>query len=159
MRIALAILFASLALVAQANGIYKWVDENGVVHFGEQPPNDGDVEVIKKPKSERYKQWEAEQQSALAAEESKNPAPKPPAEKKPAGQPEPRQPAQMEKEIARAEAAARAQRCQASRKTLKTLNSHARVREMDESGNLRMLGEDERQQRITQEQQSIRKNC
>ncbi|MDP5210270.1 DUF4124 domain-containing protein [Microbulbifer sp. 2205BS26-8] len=158
MRIALAILFSSLALTAQANGIYKWVDENGVVHFGEQPPNNADVEVIKKPKSERYKQWEAGQQSALAAEEPKALTPKHTTEKKPAGQPE-RQSVQVEKEIARAEAAARAQRCQASRKTLKTLTSHARVREMDESGNLRMLGEDERQQRIAQEQQSIRKNC
>ena len=72
MRTALAILlFPTLAccltLAARADGIYKWVDEDGVVHFGAQPPQKEEVEVVKKPKSERLKQWQA-QQAALKAD-------------------------------------------------------------------------------------------
>ncbi|WHI50707.1 DUF4124 domain-containing protein [Microbulbifer sp. MLAF003] len=157
MRIALAMLISSLALTAQASGIYKWVDENGVVHFGEQPPSSTEVEVIKKPKSERYKQWEAEQQATRAAKEAKTT--KPAIETQPQGQPTPQQPSEVDEQVARAQAAARAQRCQNSQDNLKALTSHARVREVDENGNHRVLGEDERQQRINQEQKSIRENC
>ncbi|MFA0810479.1 DUF4124 domain-containing protein [Microbulbifer epialgicus] len=159
MRVALAMLISGLALTAQANGIYKWVDENGVVHFGEQPPNSSEVEVIKKPKTERFKQWEAEQQAARAATEAKKQTTKPAVEPQPIRQPVPQQPSKEEEQAARAQAAARAQRCQNSQENLKALTSHGRVREVDENGNQRVLGEDERQQRITREQQSIRENC
>ncbi|QFT53499.1 DUF4124 domain-containing protein [Microbulbifer sp. THAF38] len=159
MRIALAILFSGLALAAQANGIYKWVDEDGVVHFGEQPPNSSEVEVIKKPKSERYKQWEAEQQAALAAEKAKQEAAKPTPEKKSTAKQEPQGSSKVDEQVARAQAEARAQRCESSQKNLKALTTHARVREIDEQGNQRMLGEDERQERISKEKQSIRDNC
>ncbi|WP_444883731.1 DUF4124 domain-containing protein [Microbulbifer sp. PSTR4-B] len=159
MRIALAMLFSGLALAAQANGIYKWVDENGVVHFGEQPPSSTEVEVIKKPKSERYKQWEAEQQAAIAAEKAKQVAAKPTPERKNTTKQEAQGPSKVDEQVARAQAAARAQRCESSQKNLKALTTHARVREIDEQGNHRMLGEDERQERITKEKQSIRDNC
>ncbi|BBM00690.1 DUF4124 domain-containing protein [Microbulbifer sp. GL-2] len=159
MRIALAMLISSLVLTAQANGIYKWVDENGVVHFGEQPPGSTEVEVIKKPKSERYKQWETEQHAVRAAEEAKKQAASPPTEPQAKTQPIPQQPSEVDEQVTRAQAAARAQRCQGSQQNLKALTSHARVREVDENGNQRMLGEDERQQRISQEQKSIRENC
>lgn len=37
----LALLFLGMALPAYA-GVYKWVDENGNVHYSEQPPKAGD---------------------------------------------------------------------------------------------------------------------
>ena len=53
MRIAtniMAVLFATLLFLAMdvmaANEIYRWVDENGVVHFGEQPPEKGDAQSV-----------------------------------------------------------------------------------------------------------------
>ncbi|GAB2894171.1 DUF4124 domain-containing protein [Microbulbifer echini] len=159
MRIALAMLFSGLALATQANGIYKWVDEDGVVHFGEQPPNSAEVEVIKKPKSERFKQWESEQQAALTEEQAKQEASKHSPEPQNTNKQEPQGSSKMEEEIARAQAQARAQRCESSQKNLKSLTTHARVREIDEQGNHRMLGEDERQQRIADEKKSIRDNC
>jgi hypothetical protein len=53
MRIAtniMAILFATLLFLAMdvmaGNEIYRWVDENGVVHFGEQPPEKGNAQSV-----------------------------------------------------------------------------------------------------------------
>lgn len=160
MRIALAALIIGLAMAAQADGIYKWEDENGVVHFGSQPPPQKEqVEVVKKPKSARYKQWESEQQALLAqqrAKEQKAEAEKQPqakAESKP--QPEP----QEEAGPSPAELTVRAQRCQRARGNLQELTTHSRVREMGADGNLRVLGEEERQERIAQAQRLIRENC
>lgn len=46
----MAVLMATLLFLAMdvmaANEIYRWVDENGVVHFGEQPPEKGDAESV-----------------------------------------------------------------------------------------------------------------
>ncbi|MGL6160051.1 DUF4124 domain-containing protein [Microbulbifer sp.] len=159
MRIALAALITGLAMSAQADGIYKWEDENGVVHFGSQPPPQKEqVEVVKKPKSDRYKQWESEQQALMAqrAKEQKAEAKKQPAAKtetKPEPQP------QEQAGPSPAELAIRAQRCQRARGNLQELQSHSRVREMDASGNMRVLGEEERQERIARAQQMIRENC
>jgi hypothetical protein len=44
----LAWLVAIVALGAQAE-IYKWTDEKGQVHYGEQPPPTADTKVIKAP--------------------------------------------------------------------------------------------------------------
>ncbi len=53
MRIAtniMAVLFATLLFLAMdvmaGNEIYRWVDENGVVHFGEQPPEKGNAQSV-----------------------------------------------------------------------------------------------------------------
>ena len=58
MRIAtniMAVLFATLLFLAMDvmadNEIYRWVDENGVVHFGEQPPQKGDAQSVSIPQS------------------------------------------------------------------------------------------------------------
>ncbi|HLX22562.1 MAG TPA: DUF4124 domain-containing protein [Usitatibacter sp.] len=44
----LAWLVAIVALGAQAE-IYKWTDEKGQVHYGEQPPPDANTKTIKAP--------------------------------------------------------------------------------------------------------------
>lgn len=44
----LALLVALVALGAQAE-IYKWTDEKGQVHYGEQPPPNVDTKTIKAP--------------------------------------------------------------------------------------------------------------
>lgn len=37
---------AVLATTAQAARTYKWVDENGVTHYSQYPPPEGEVEII-----------------------------------------------------------------------------------------------------------------
>lgn len=157
----LSLSLSLLAAAAQADGIYKWVDKDGVVHFGSQPPQKEQIEVVKAPKSERYKRWQDEQQALVekrkletAAEASKN---------KPATQAA--QPAkQSEQDTANnqpsdAEMAARAQRCRSAQQRLQEMESHARVREIDASGNYRVLPEEERQQRIQRTRQIMQANC
>ncbi|WP_299595547.1 DUF4124 domain-containing protein [uncultured Microbulbifer sp.] len=150
-----------LAAAAQADGIYKWVDEDGVVHFGSQPPQKEKVEVVKAPKSARYKHWQSEQQALVdkrkletAAEAEKN---------KPATQAA--QPTQQtgqdtaNNRPSDAEMAARAQRCRSAQQRIQELESHARIREIDASGNYRVLPEEERQQRIQRTRQILQTNC
>lgn len=157
MRIALAILISSLALTAQADGIYKWVDENGVVHFGAQPPQqEKEIEVVRKPKSERYKKWQAEQ-AALKADQKM--AVGAPAEKTAAAKPEQKQESTEGKALSKAEQAVRAQRCRMAQTNLQELTTHSRVREIGPDGKMRVLPEEERQQRIQRMQQSIKENC
>ncbi|WP_346838856.1 DUF4124 domain-containing protein [Microbulbifer sp. SAOS-129_SWC] len=154
MRTAVAILLSSLAICAQADGIYKWKDENGVIHFGSQPPQEQQVEVIKKPKSQRYKQWEAKQQAEADAKAEKKPAA--PAKKKPVKDDDT---AKQGKAMSKAEQAVRTQRCRMAQSNLQELNSHARVREIGTDGKMRVLPEGERQARISQAQQAIQTNC
>lgn len=157
MRIVFAILISALALAAQADGIYKWTDENGVVHFGAQPPQEkDDVEVVKKPKSKRYKQWAAEQAALKAKAESANKAGEATGNESEA---EPEQQPQQEQALTKAQQAVRAQRCRQAQGNLQELTTHSRVREIGADGKMRVLPEEERQQRITQMQQIIRDNC
>ena len=163
MRTLIATLTLGLSLAAsvQADGIYKWVDENGVVHFGSQPPQEKQVEVVKAPKSERFKQWQQEQ-SALVAQGKMATAAKADqnniaTESKPALQRDERDDTQQD--LNQAETAARAQRCSSAQQRLQELESHARVREVDASGNYRVLPEEERQQRIQQTRQILQTSC
>src|SRR6185312_4591228 len=41
--IVLAACIAAAALAAEAQTVYKWVDKDGKVHFGDQPPADRDA--------------------------------------------------------------------------------------------------------------------
>ncbi|MCW8127509.1 DUF4124 domain-containing protein [Microbulbifer halophilus] len=162
MRIALAIFISALALAAQADGIYKWTDENGVVHFGSQPPQakqqeEDDVEVVRKPKSKRYKQWQAEQEALKAEKQAaEGNREEETAEDEPA---DPEQQPQQDEALSRAEQAVRAQRCRMARENLQELTNHSRVREVGADGQMRVLPEEERQQRIAQMKQTIRDNC
>lgn len=153
------ILGMGLAVSAQADGIYKWVDENGVVHFGSQPPKQEQVEVVKAPKSDRFKQWQQEQ-NALTAQRKLTTASDASSTDTPEAQPqtqEEQQPAQAD--TSDAEKAARAQRCRSAQQRLQELQSRPRVREVDASGNYRVLPEEERQQRIQQTKDVLQNNC
>jgi len=161
MRTIVTTLSLSLSLLAatvQADGIYKWVDEDGVVHFGSQPPQKEQVEVVKAPKSERYKRWQEEQQALLTQKKMATAAK---TENDAAStQPEPQATRESaDDRTAEAEMAARAQRCRSAQQRLQELESHARVREVDASGSYRVLPEEERQQRIQQTREILQTNC
>lgn len=158
MRFALVILISTLALTAQADGIYKWVDEDGVVHFGAQPPKEKEVEVVRKPKSDRYKQWQSEQQALAVAKQEETAEGDAAAEaqsgiREPAGQDDQAQ------QLTKAQQAVQAQRCRMAQSNLKELQTHSRVREVGADGKIRVLPEEERQQRIANAQRTIQENC
>ncbi|MFI2813108.1 DUF4124 domain-containing protein [Microbulbifer zhoushanensis] len=158
MRFLSAILLASLACTAYADGIYKWTDENGVVHFGSQPPQKKAVEVVKEPKSQRYRQWKQEQDAlAKAAEgEGNEESPLNEAGKRETGtNPD----VGEDTQLTQAQKSVRLQRCRQAQTNLQELTAHSRVREVDASGKIRVLPEDERQARIRQTRETIARDC
>ncbi|AEF20838.1 DUF4124 domain-containing protein [Pseudomonas fulva] len=136
-------LLLALSASAMAAPIYKWVDAQGVTHFGEQPPQG--------------------QQSTTV-----NPSAAPPASTTPEAKPAPTFDAIADPEQAAADAkvkqevaAQEAQRkkyCETQRNNLAQLENNPRVR-VEEGGEMRRLGEDERQKRIADAKQAIKENC
>lgn len=139
------IVTTSLALVlsstAMAGQIYKWVDAQGVTHFSEQPPQGQQANTVNTA------------------------TPPPPApEQKPAPTfqdiADPQQAAadaKVKKEVAEQEAQ-RLKYCETQRNNLAQLENNPRVR-VEDGGEMRRLGEDERQQRIADSKKAITENC
>jgi len=139
------ILTSSLLLVlsasAMASQVYKWVDAQGVTHFGAQPPQGQQATTI-------------------------NTAAPPPKIAEPATAPsfesiaDPEQAAideKVKREIATQEAE-RKKYCQSVRTNLAQLENNPRVR-VEVNGEVRRLNEEERQQRISEAKQAIGENC
>ena len=136
-------LLLALSASAMAGQIYKWVDAQGVTHFGEQPPQG---------------------QQASTINPSVAPPPSTTTEVKPAPTfdaiADPEQAAadaKVKKEVA-AQEAERKKYCDIQRNNLAQLENNPRVR-MEEGGEMRRLGEDERQKRIVDAKQAIKQNC
>lgn len=139
------ILTTSLALAlstaAMAGQVYKWVDAQGVTHFSEQPPQGQQATTVNKA------------------------APPPPTtETKPAPTfqdiADPEQAAadaKVKKEVAEQQVQLR-KYCETQRSNLAQLENNPRVR-VEEGGEMRRLGEDERQKRIAVSKKAIAENC
>ena len=134
-------LLLALSASVMASQVYKWVDAQGVTHFGAQPPQGQQATTI-------------------------NTATPPPKTAEPAATPtfessaDPEQAAIDEKvkqEIATQEAE-RKKYCQTVRTNLAQLENNPRVR-VEVDGEVRRLNEEERQQRISEAKQAIAKNC
>lgn len=134
-------LLLALSTTAMAGQVYKWVDAQGVTHFGAQPPQGQQATSIN-----------------TAA-----PPPKP-AEPKAAeifdNQADPEQEAidrKVKQEVA-AKEAERKKYCETVRTNLAQLENNPRVR-VEVDGEVRRLGEEERQQRIGEAKKAIADNC
>lgn len=134
-------LMLALSTTAMASQIYKWVDDKGVTHFGAQPPQDQQATTI-------------------------NPSAPPPRSvpnTPPSSNEEQLDPAQavidkqVKEEVAKQEAE-RKQYCETVRTNLAQLENNPRVR-IEDGGEVRRIGEDERQERINELKKSITENC
>ena len=124
-------------------GIYKWVDENGQVHYGERPVGSA---------AERM-QLDVRQPAAATEESSE--------EKTEQTAPAPAQPAAEEGEWVEAPLSRREkrQRCANARERLQNIESRGRLRVTDANGQVRRLTPKERDARIRQVRKDIRKYC
>ncbi|KAB7623222.1 DUF4124 domain-containing protein [Alkalilimnicola sp. S0819] len=135
-----AILLA-LPLLATAQ-VYKWTDENGQVHYGSQPPKQGQADRIKlraAPPAPRQEKSEPTQAKDESGGEQRRTA--------------------AEKE---AEAARRAQlqeNCAIARKNLAVLQEPTHRRFRTDDGEITYFDDEQRQQRIDQAQAYIDENC
>lgn len=133
---ALIVLMSTPVMAAQ---VYKWVDAQGVTHFGAQPP---------------------EGQQATSVNTTIAPTPAAiPAKLPQVGVDEEQQAIdeKVKKEVA-AKEAERKQYCEKMRTNLAQLENNPRLRE-EVNGEVRRLDENERQKRIAEAKKAIAENC
>ena len=140
----LTVLASGLALAlcgnAMAAQVYKWVDAQGVTHFGAQPPQGQQVETV----------------NTVVAPGKSVTAPAPASQEKS----EPDQQSidrKVEQQVAEQEAE-RKRYCETMRTNLAQLQNNPRVR-VEENGETRRITEEERQARITETRDKIAENC
>lgn len=132
-------LLLALSGSVMASQIYKWVDAQGVTHFGAQPPQGQAVEMLNTAAPPKQ-------------------APAVPAEAETTGEAEQRDiERQVKKQVAEQEAQ-RQQYCTTLRTNLAQLQNNPRVR-VEEEGEVRRLNEEERQARILEAKQKIAETC
>lgn len=133
----MASLMVGLSPICMAGQVYKWVDAQGVTHFGAQPPEGTEATTVLKS----------------SPSVAKPPAP-------PSGAPIGDQKAidkEVKKQIAEQEAQLKAF-CEQARTNLAQLQNNPRVRE-DVEGEMRRLTDEERRQRIDETRKQIEEHC
>jgi hypothetical protein len=137
-------LLLAMSATAMASQVYKWVDAQGVTHFGAQPPQGQEATSVN----------------------TATPKPKPAPAETPKAAPtfesiaDPEQAAIDEKvkQDVAAKEVERKKYCEDVRTNLSQLENNPRVR-MEVEGELRRLSEEERQKRIAEAQKAIAENC
>ncbi|MGY8818817.1 MAG: DUF4124 domain-containing protein [Pseudomonadales bacterium] len=133
-------LLLALSSSIMAGQVYKWVDAEGVTHFGAQPPQGQPAETLNT----------AVAPSKPAVTES--------ATLEQSGEPEQRDIDRKVKQQVAEQEAERQRYCTTLRTNLAQLQNNPRVRVEEEGGN-RRLNEEERQARIGETKQKIADNC
>jgi len=121
--------------------VYKWVDESGEVHYGDQPGNSNaqQVEIRKNETTapRTIKKTDAED-TTQATEEPAKPA-------------KPETPTISKKEKQRL--------CQQAKSDYATISSRGRMREINKKGEYTYLTEEQRQQRLAAAKKKQREYC
>ncbi len=149
MRAFLFALLSSLSLALCAEGIYKWVDEKGVTHYSESPPDDAagkkaiKVDIRPTPPSDPGKvvDWKAKELESRTQNVQKN---------------------QEERGRAEAEAkvtAERKQQCQAAMRQVAFYSQQVPVFTMNDKGERVAVEDDDRAKKIEDAQARMRQYC
>lgn len=153
--------FVYLAFVAlcvpalTAADVYRWVGPDGVVNYTQIKPQGVQAERVR---------TQGGRPSAAGAPAVK-PVQQPADPTADASQLSPKQ-QEMLKDLESAETARKQEvarireaNCERSRRVLDRLSANARIRVRDDSGEERVMGEDERQDRIAEAQRGVAENC
>ena len=137
------------APVAWAETVYTWVDEDGVRHFSQQPPEHEDYELknvdVRLPTTPAPASTTTATQSSLDQRVDDY-----------LGE---RDAAQQKRRLSRAEKAAMEQNCQISQQNLIAVESRTRVMVPNADGSMRQLTDDERLQAVEQARQDVERFC
>ncbi len=134
-------------LSASAQKVYKWVDENGQIHYSSKKPQNVDSETmrLKVPKPKPEEQAATDQ---TAAEATTDAADEQAAE------------AEATKMLAQVDRENYAKLCTQAKANLNALNSSPRVQQVDEStGQTRRMNDDERVQALKNALDGVRRYC
>ncbi|WP_271409194.1 DUF4124 domain-containing protein [Pseudomonas sp. Q1-7] len=147
------ILVGSLLLVLStptvAGQVYKWVDAQGVTHFGAQPPEGQEATSVNTsvPKPPTHL---PRLDSEIAQPQAPLPENKPEGDQKVIDE-------KVKAEVATQEAERR-KYCETVRTNLAQLQNNPRLR-VEVNGDVRRLSEEERQSRIREAEKAIGENC
>lgn len=134
-------LLLTLGAPAMAETIYRWVDSEGVTHFSAQPPQGRQADSLRLAVQPPPLQSTASEQGTERAGE--------------------REQREIERKVKREIAGQQAQHqhyCTTLRTQLVQLQNNPRVR-VEEGGQLRRLGEEERQMRIADTSKKLASDC
>jgi hypothetical protein len=133
--------------LAEAQKMYKWTDENGVVHFSETPPPGQEVESSDIPAgAERLGQApsmlspDADADTQSVAQQRRDEL-------------------AQKRELAQAENSALEAQCAAEKAEVERLEPHRRVFYTDENGETVRMDDQVRVDRVAAAKQFIRENC
>ncbi len=147
-RILIILALSSTAAGVAVAGIYKWVDDDGKVHYSETRPTGQAAKKMRVPtripkdnstyKRPSFKTDKNDEEKADAKNQ----------------QDKARQ--QEDKGLSAEE---KAKRCARARQVLETLSAGDRVRQKDAEGNISVLTEEQKQERIGREKKKINRYC
>ncbi len=120
-----------LAPAVFATGVYKWVDDNGKIHYGSQRPQDASAERLQLNVPTPATRPEDAEEEATGVELSDDDK------------------AQKERDAY----------CKSERARLKTVEKTADIHEKDASGNVRKLSAADRNQRLSKIRANISQYC
>lgn len=145
------LLFLMLACTNSFAAISKWVDNQGQVHYSDQPP----------PPDEKSEILRSTSDAAAPAGASAVPAQKSIAEQEADLEKARQAKQQAAKKAAQKQAAddALKTRCENAKRNLMTLQAGGRMEEFNANGERSFVTDDERQQRINTTQQEISELC
>ena len=134
-------LLLAISTGAMAGQFYKWVDAQGVTHFGAQPPQGQQATSVNtnitQPKAPTAKPAVVSDDQGDAAQKAVD--------------------AKVKQDVA-AQEAERQKYCEVLRTNLAQLQNNPRLR-MEVNGEQRRIGEDERQAKIAESEKAIKENC
>lgn len=159
----------TVSSVHAAEKIYRWVDAAGVVHYTQVAPREGEWERVTPGVHAARRTPTLDNPRARgpagAASSSASPAPQNSgAQDEPPQLSEQQQAMQQRLEDQATERLAeleqtRRENCEKAREQFQQVTTYARIRVEKEGGGTRVLGEEERQQRIAEARKAIVLNC
>lgn len=145
-KISIAMLLITISSFALADKIYKWVDENGQIHYSSQKPAAQQVEIVKVQKGQKVSEMASEdnQTTQKSTEESAENV----------------DDAAAEAQLAKTDAANMKRLCEQARKNVAALNATVRVSQIDEkTGETIRMNDDQRLQAMKTALQAIKEYC
>lgn len=130
----------------QAEKIYKWVDEDGQIHYSSQKPPGQETETVKVSRGPKV--------TATETKDNEQDAKQAQAEQEAAAD------AQAKAQLAKADAANMKRLCEQARKNLAALNATVRVRKVDEkTGETIRMDDNQRLEAMKNAQKGISEYC
>ncbi|MCB1583841.1 MAG: DUF4124 domain-containing protein [Marinicella sp.] len=139
---AILLMFLGVAVSIHAEKIYKWVDENGQIHYSSQKPPGQETETVKVSKGPKVTQNSSEKEDKET-------------DAKAAGDD-----AAIKAQMAKTDAANMKRLCEQAKKNIAALNTTVRVTKVDEkTGETVRMTDDQRLEAMKNAQQGVKEYC